>query len=153
MTFGRTTGLRIAPLALWLLFAPSSSFGQSNEFPDITGIWEGEYPVAFAESNPLHPGGLETIEMQLDVYRQEGNLFWAHNRWRAVGTAEWIGEEATGTFRLDDPTAFFVVESAPTPSDWASTGFFVGTATDDMITLTYVGVATGTSFSVELDRD
>ena len=143
----------IALLAFCLVGAPNPALGQSDVFPDVTGVWAGEYPVAFAQSNPQHPDGLETIEMQLDVYRQEENLFWAHNRWRPVGTTEWVSEEATGTFRLDDPTALFVVESAPTPSEWSSTGFFVGTATGDTITLTYVGVGTGTSFSVELDRD
>ena len=152
MTPRRTSGFGIALLALCLLGAPGDSFGQTDGFPDVTGVWEGEYSVAFAQSNPHHPDGMETIEMQLDVYRQEENLFWAHNRWRPVGTAEWIREEATGTFRLDDPTAFFVVENAPTPNDWASTGFFVGAITEDAITLTYVGVGSGTSFSVELDR-
>ena len=153
MTFRKSAAVCTVLLAFGIVGVQDAALGQSDGFPDVTGVWAGEYPVAFAESNAQHPNGMETIEMQLDVYRQEENLFWAHNRWRPVGTAEWISEEATGTFRLDEPTALFIAESAPTPSDWASTGFFVGTATDDTITLTYVGVGTGTSFSVELDRN
>ena len=153
MKLRMTAGFCLTLLALCVLGLSSESLGQSSPYPDVTGVWAGEYPVAFAQSNAQHPNGMEIVEMELDVYRQEENLFWAHNRWRPAGAAEWISEEATGTFRLDEPTALFVVENAPTPSDWASTGFFVGTAMGDTITLTYVGVGTGTSFSVELDRD
>lgn len=124
----------------------------SADFPDIVGLWEGEYAVAFARSHPEYPDDLAIVEMQLDVYRQEDNLIWAFNRWRPVGTAAWHVEETTGSFRLDDPSALIIAESGPVPVDWGTSGFLTGRAVDDALYLTYAGMASGTTFSVELER-
>jgi len=144
---------------LWcvLMAVCASAYAQQNgsasdEFPDLVGMWEGEYAAAFARSNTEHPDQSVIIEMQLDVYRQEDNLIWAFNRWRQVGTAAWNVEETTGTFRLDNPTELIIAENQPTPVDWATSGFFTGSIVDDALFLTFVGIATGTTFAVELDR-
>lgn len=140
--------------ALILVLLMPAALAQSEKAPNIVGVWEGEYPVAFARSNSQYADKKATMEMQLEVYRQEDHLFWAHNRWRPVGAAEWHSEEATGTFRLDDPTAFFIAENAPIPTDWATSGFFTGRIVDldGAMMLTYVGISKGTTFSVALKR-
>ena len=65
----KSAAICIALLAFGFVGVPTLALGQSNGFPEVTGTWAGEYQVAFAQSNPQHPDGMETIEMQLDVYR------------------------------------------------------------------------------------
>lgn len=149
----RTTAILWATLmAVGITAQAQETTADSDGFPDLVGIWEGEYAAAFARSNPEHPDDLTYIEMQLDVYRQENNLIWAFNRWREAGTAEWLVEETTGTFRLEDPTALVIAENAPMPVDWATSGYFNGRVVDDALYLTFIGIGTGTTFAVELDR-
>jgi hypothetical protein len=148
----RTVAIAFGFLVATGMTAQAQTDSTSGEFPDLVGIWEGEYAAAFARSNSEHPDDTAFIEMQLDVYRQDGNLFWAMNRWRQAGTAEWLVEETTGTFRLDDPTALVIAENAPTPVDWSASGYFDGRVVDDALFLAFIGIGTGTTFAVELDR-
>ena len=130
----------------------SPASAQTGDFPDIVGIWTGVYEAAFAKSHSTYPDRSGTMEMELDVYQQEANLVWAHNRWRPAGAESWHVEEATGTFKLESPKEIVFTERAPIPVDWASNGFFTGSVVDGTLFLTYHGLGNGISFAVALER-
>ena len=90
--------------------------------------------------------------MELEVYRQEDNLFRAINRWRRDDAADWVVEYTTGSFDLDERDKFIISEEGPATEDRINTGFFVGEMDDGRLCLNYVGQGDGVSFGVELRR-
>ncbi|MEM8582280.1 MAG: hypothetical protein AAGF50_13880, partial [Pseudomonadota bacterium] len=86
-----------AVIALWSLAVPAA---QADQFPDIRGVWTGSYKVAFPAGHPtLADTAVDTV-MELEVYKQDGNLIWIANRWRRTTSDAWIVEYGTGAFDL-----------------------------------------------------
>lgn len=136
-------------LVLPLLMTTGAS---ADRFPSITGTWSGSYTVAFPRNHPQHPDQALPTQMELEVYRQEGHLVWAINRWRRDEASDWVVEYATGAFDLDDRDEFVLTEEGPAAEDWINTGFFLGELDDGKLYLNYVGQGDGISFSAELRR-
>lgn len=124
---------------------------QADDHLDVTGVWFGSYDVAFPEGHGHFPGEVMGAQMELHIERQEGNLFWARNRWRLDEQGDWHVEGATGTFDLYDPTIMSIVEISPNP-DYGSTGYFTGKMADEKLYLTYRGIGRGISFNAVLTR-
>lgn len=132
-----------------LLFATGA---HADRFPSVTGTWSGSYAVAFPRDHPHHPDQALVRQMELDVYKQEGNLFWATNRWRKDEESDWVVEYATGAFDLDERDEFVLTKHRPAAEDRTNPGFFLGELDDGKLYLNHAGQGNGISFSVELRR-
>lgn len=141
-------------LAFTLLILGASLGGpaQADDFPDIRGKWIGSYKVAFPAGHSTFANtALDTV-MELDVYKQEGNLFWVTNKWRRAEADSWITEYGTGSFDLEDPDELVISEEGPAPETGVNTGSFIGEYDDGNLYLNYLGPGDGVSFAVELTR-
>ena len=151
----RTTARLLAALSVSIPLATAaivSAVAQDPTYPAVTGVWHGEFDIAFPRTHPLFPEQSKHVTIELDIYRQEANLLWAENRWRRDGEDASNVEHVTGSFRLDDPTALVLTEIGPLPDEGSQTGMFLGTVADERIFLTYSGIGGGATFSVELRR-
>lgn len=136
---------------LTILAVPDTSWAQSGRFPDIAGVWEGNYKAAFAKNHPVYPDQSLDTEVELEVYRQEENLIWVIKRWRRDG-GDWVEEYGVGSFDPDDRDEFVIVEESPPPKDWINTGFLIGEIDDGELHLVYAGPGNGVSYGVSLKR-
>lgn len=123
----------------------------SGRFPDITGTWEGSKTTAFAKTHPLFSDGTSTVAMEIEIYRQQNNLFWLTQRWRRDNQSEWNEEQAVGTFFLLEDDEFMITEIGPAPETGQS-GLFLGEMEDGRMYVTYAGIGSGVTFSAVLDR-
>lgn len=133
-----------------LMFATSAL---ADRIPSVTGTWSGSYSVAFPRNHPQYPDQVVATQMELEIYKQENNLFWAINRWRTDDASDWIVEYATGAFDLEDRDHFTIAVEGPAAEDWINTGFFLGELDDGKLYLNRVGFGDGISFSTELSRN
>lgn len=138
---------------LLLLAAGYGAPALADDYPDIRGKWAGTYKVAFPAGHATHADAALDSEMVLDVYKQEGNLIWVTNRWRRVGSENWITEYGTGSFDREDPDELVISEEGPAPEEGVNTGSFIGEVDDGNLYLNYLGPGDGVSFSVELKRE
>ncbi|MEM1369366.1 MAG: hypothetical protein AAGG02_15425 [Cyanobacteria bacterium P01_H01_bin.15] len=140
----------IAPLAF------CSTFGYAafaNTFPDVRGTWSGSYQVAFPNGHPDYPDQSVSTSMELEVYKQEGNLIWVINRWRRNNSDDWVIEYGTGTFDLDEQDELVIAEKEESPEiPGVNTGMFIGEYEKGALYLNYIGVDGGMTFSVELRK-
>ena len=143
--------MRFAAMALALLTCVEAR--AEDDYPNITGVWVGEYAVAFPDGHPVFRGESRTSETELRITKQKGNLFWVQKRWRPVGVEDWTVESATGTFYPFDPERISIAELGPAPED-ANTGFMEGVLREGKIHLVYrgIGPAGGISFAVTLTK-
>ena len=131
------------------LVLSASVSAQSENYPDISGVWEGTYKAAFAKNHPVYPDQALETEVELEVYRQEDNLIWVVKRWRRDG-GDWVEEYGVGSFNTDDRDELVIVEESPPPQDWINTGFLVGEYDDGELHLVYTGPGNGVSYAVSL---
>lgn len=136
-------------VAVPLVFATSAS---ADRFPSVTGTWSGSHSVAFPRNHPQYPDQSLAAQMELEIYKQENNLFWAINRWRPDEASDWVVEYATGAFDLEDRDEFTITVEGPAAEDWINTGFFLGELDDGKFYLNRVGIGDGISFSTALSR-
>lgn len=139
---------------LMLLFCMVFLFSASlwaEDVVDLTGTWHGSYHAAFPSGHKLHHETSLEIDMELKVYKQEGNLIWIENRWRPRGTEDRHSEFGTGVLSDWEPGVVNIVETDPSPAV-GSTGMFQGKLVDGKMHLVYLGVGRGISFSVTLER-
>ena len=144
-----------ALLAMLLLTGglTTGAYAQSRgDYPDITGIWEGSHPIGFARTHPTYPDGVVEFDTQIEIYRQEDNLFWIANRWRISGETEWHEEYAVGTFMADEHDEFVFGEMGGHENPDALPGFFIGELDDSVMYLTYDGAGEGVAFNAVLER-
>ncbi|MEM8662443.1 MAG: hypothetical protein AAGF35_16280 [Pseudomonadota bacterium] len=135
----------------FLLLIHAPAFAQTEGFPDMIGVWTGSYNVAFPEDHSHFSSEIKGVQMELHITRQDGNLFWAQNRWSLDGHTDWHVENGTGTFDLLDRSALSIVETTPDP-EYGSTGYFVGKLVDGKLYLSYLGSGRGISFATVLER-
>lgn len=122
------TKLRFNSLAFALL-ALSVSQGnpaQADDFPNIKGKWKGSYKVAFPSGHSTHANSALDTVMELEVYKQEGNLIWVTNKWKRVEANNWITEYGTGSFDMEETDEFVISEEGPSPEAGVNTGSFIG---------------------------
>ncbi|MCP4316172.1 MAG: hypothetical protein GY789_09175 [Hyphomicrobiales bacterium] len=149
MKHGISFVLGAAALAFSLV--PGAFAQGSGKYHDIKGTWAGSKTTAFAKTHPLFPDGTSKVAMEIDVYKQQDNLFWLTQRWRRDDQPEWDEEYAVGTFHLLEDDEFMITEIGPAPSTGQS-GFFVGEMEDGRMYLTYAGIGGGVTYSAVLDR-
>lgn len=128
------------------------SAAAADSFPDVKGIWAGSYKVAFPQGHATYSDLAVDTQMELEVYKQDGNLIWVINRWRRQGETDWISEYGTGSFDLEDREDLVIAERGPAPEEGVNTGGFIGEYEDEKLYLTYGGPGDGITFSVELSR-
>lgn len=143
---------RFLAMALLVLCGGMGASALADDFPDITGKWVGTYKVAFPAGHATHANQALDTMMELDVYKQDGNLIWVTNKWRRVGTEDWITEYGTGSFDQEDPDELVISEEGPAPQEGVNVGSFIGEYDDGNLYLNYLGAGMGVSFSVELIR-
>ncbi len=136
---------------LALSLASASLAQDSGRSPIILGTWTGEATAAYVKSHPQHGDGTATVELELDVYKQQGNLFWISQKWRREGQSDWNETNSVGSFFVHEDDEFMITEMGMTPGSRA-TGLFVGEIDDGRMELTYTGTDTGVVFSTALDR-
>ena len=139
--------------ALLALSAGLGNPAQADDFPDITGKWSGSYKVAFPSGHSTHANSALDTVMELDVYKQEGNLIWVTNKWRRADADTWVTEYGTGSFDFEETDEFVISEEGPAPDAGVNTGSFVGEFDDGNLYLNYMGPGVGVSFAVELKRE
>ncbi len=143
---------KIIKIALMLVGMGVATSVSADNFPDIRGKWVGSYKVAFPAGHPtLADSAVDTV-MELDVYKQEGNLIWITNKWRRADSETWITEYGTGSFDLDDRDELVISEEGPSEIEGVNTGTFIGEFDDGNLYLNYLGPEDGVSFSVALKR-
>ena len=137
-----------------LIVAPlcTASVAMADNFPSVSGVWAGTYKIAFPSGHPTYSDRAVDASMELEVYRQEGNLIWIINRWRLSSSDPWISEYGTGSFSFDDRSDLVIGLKGPPPEEWAGVGNFTGEFDDGRLYLTYAGQGDGSTFSVELRR-
>ncbi|MEO1092035.1 MAG: hypothetical protein AAFX81_15510 [Pseudomonadota bacterium] len=145
-------GRSLVLIAAMAIPAGAVSGQDSPTFPDVLGTWVGDYRIAFPHDHPRFPDGAITVDHELEIYRQEGNLLWFETRWRWETGDEWVVEYGTGTFDAGDPTTMILTEAGPIPAPNAQTGLLFGTLRDDRLYLTYTGVGAGVTWSAPLTR-
>lgn len=140
-------------IAFVLVLSPGFvSVAMADKFPDVTGVWAGTYKVAFPANHPTYPDQSVETAMELEVYKQDGNLIWVINRWRREENDPWISEVGTGSFDLDDRSDLVIAEQGPSKEAGVNTGSFIGEMEDGDMYLNYVGPGDGVTFSVRLIR-
>ena len=123
----------------------------AEEIVDLSGTWKGSYHAAFPSNHSHHHESSVKIDMELDIYRQDGHLMWIENRWRPHGQENWNTEFGTGVLSDIETGTVYFVEINPSP-DVGSTGVFEGKYVDGKLHLVYLGIGKGISFSVVLER-
>ncbi|MEM7445199.1 MAG: hypothetical protein AAF414_17900 [Pseudomonadota bacterium] len=123
-----------------------------NDYPDITGIWEGSHPIGFARTHPTFPDAIVDFDTEIEIYRQEGELFWIANRWRISGETDWEEQYAVGAFLGDEDDEFVFSKMGGNDNPVALPGFFIGELDDGVMYLTYDGAGEGVAFTAVLQR-
>ena len=141
-----------AAVALVLGLATASLAQDGGRSPNILGTWTGSATAAYFKSHPSFPDGTATVELELDVYKQQGNLFWVAQKWRREGQSDWNEANSVGSFHVHDDDEFIITEMGSAP-DTGATGLFIGEIDDGRMEITYSGMQSGVSFSTALDRN
>ena len=143
----------VPAIAVIVLSSISGHSVSANEFPDVRGTWSGTYKVAFPNGHPEFSNQSVATSMELDVYKQEGNLIWVINRWRRNNSDAWVVEYGTGSFDLDEPDELIIAEEKPSQeAPGINTGVFIGEYDKGILYLNYVGTDAGITFSVQLQK-
>ena len=145
------TRLVIAYACLVGLLATGAFADSQKSYPDLTGIWSTDnQQAAFAKTHPRLGDKLITAQQEFEIYRQEGSLLWAENRWRKDSSADWNIEYASGAFMPDSNDEFVFAEIGPPPPDGSATHTVFGEFEDGELHLT--GVGNGVAFHSILRR-
>lgn len=123
----------------------------SGRSPIILGTWTGKANAAYVRTHSQYVDGTATVELELDVYKQQGNLFWIAQKWRREGQTDWNEAYSVGSFFAHDDDDFMITEMGP-DSEGGATGFFMGEIDDGRMELTYLGTGSGVAFAAILDR-
>lgn len=130
----------------------TGSGAQSDRFKDIQGTWTGSYEIGFSKNHAAQPDQTTRNQIEMTVYRQQGNLFWVEKRWRSAAGGDWTTEYAIGTFDLEDRDEFIIADEGPKDAPLDSIGMAFGEIEDGALYITYVGLGDAAAYAVELTR-
>ncbi|MEM6462145.1 MAG: hypothetical protein AAF724_09540 [Pseudomonadota bacterium] len=131
--------------------APATFAQDSGRSPNILGTWTGSATAAYVKSHPQFGDSTATVELELNVYKQQGNLIWMTQKWRREGQSDWNEADSIGSFFAHENDEFMIIEMATPPSSGAA-GFFMGEIDDGQMELTYTGTESGVAFNTVLNR-
>ena len=89
--------------------------GKHYEIPNLVGTWFTDpYITAFPETSDLYPtDGDKKFETKIVINRQDNNLLWFTNYWKAVDDEEWLVEKGTGVINTETTTVSLIESSPP----------------------------------------
>lgn len=86
-----------------------------NEIPNLLGTWMTDnYQVAFPENSDLFPtNGGKLYQTKIVINKQQQNLIWFTDYWKAVDEELWHAEKGTGVINLETNSISLVEAGHP----------------------------------------